>query len=89
MERKGLYTDDVGQVLWRREVKKELLIYSAIVTLSALILHPDLLSEPAARLTTMVERSNYYHPLLFGLGIYLVIGLLRLTVVGIIKIIRR
>lgn len=70
-------------------MKKEFLIYCAIVILSAFILHPDLLTDPEARLTTMSERSNYYHPLLFGLGIYLVIGLFRLILIGIIKLIKR
>lgn len=70
-------------------MKKELLIYLFIVILSALIFHPDLLSEPGSRLAMMSDRANYYHPLLFGLVIYLGIAVLRLILLGLRKIIKR
>jgi len=70
-------------------MKKELLIYLAVLLLSALIIHPDLLSEPAVRFETMIARANYYHPLLFGLGVYLLIGAVRLLVKWIKKVIKR
>jgi hypothetical protein len=69
--------------------KKELLIYIVVVILSALVFHSDLFSDPAARLEMMSDRANYYHPLIFGLGIYVLIGLVRLIVIGIGKIIKR
>lgn len=70
-------------------MKKELLIYLAILILSALILHPDLLTDPLKRIEMMSERANYYHPVVFSLAIYLVIGLGRLIVAGIKKLTRR
>ena len=70
-------------------MKKELLIYLLTVVISALMIHPDLLSTPLARLEMMTDRANYYHPFLFGLGIYLVIGVIRLIVIGLKKIIKR
>lgn len=70
-------------------MKKELLIYLVIILLSALIMHPDLLSDPMARLETMAGRANYYHPLLFGLGIYLLIGAVRLIIKWISRVIKR
>ena len=70
-------------------MKKELLFYLLIVIVSALIIHPDLLTDPGSRLEMMSDRANYYHPLLFGLAIYLSIALLRLIGVGLRKIIKR
>lgn len=70
-------------------MKKELLLYLGILLLSALAFHSDLLSNPTARLEMMSERANYYHPLVFGFGVYLVIGVFRLIVIGIGKIIKR
>lgn len=70
-------------------MKKELLIYLLTVVVSALLMHPDLFSTPFARFEMMANRANYYHPLLFGLGVYLVIGIIRLIVVGLKKIMKR
>jgi hypothetical protein len=70
-------------------VKKELLLYLFIVLLTALIFHPDLFTDPRSRLEMMSDRENYYHPLLFGLVIYLSIALLRLIVVGLKKIMQK
>ncbi|WP_345975991.1 hypothetical protein [Sulfurimonas sp. HSL3-7] len=70
-------------------MKKELLIYLLTVVVSALIMHPDLLSTPLIRFDTMANRANYYHPFLFGLGVYLMIGIVRLIVVGLKKIMKR
>jgi len=66
---------------------KELLIYLAIVLVSSLLFHPDLLTEPLQRLSWMHDHANYYHPLLFGLGIYLLIGIPRLLYFGTLKVI--
>jgi hypothetical protein len=70
-------------------VKKELLLYLFFVLITALLFHPDLLSEPEKRLEMMSDRGNYYHPFLFGFGIYLGIGILRLFAVGVKKIVKR
>lgn len=70
-------------------MKKELLIYLSILILSALVLHPDLLTDPLKRIDMMSERANYYHPVLFSLAIYLVVGFGRLIVAGIKKLTSR
>jgi len=70
-------------------MKKELLIYLAVLLLSALFMHPDLLLDPVARFKTMIGRANYYHPFLFALGIYLLIGAIRLLVKWIRRFIKR
>ncbi len=70
-------------------MKKELLIYVVLLILSALVVHPDLLTDPFKRIETMSERANYYHPIVFSLPIYLVVGLGRLIVMGIKKLTRR
>jgi hypothetical protein len=70
-------------------MRKELLIYLLTVAVSALLVHPDLLSTPLTRLEMMTDRANYYHPFLFGLGVYLIIGIIRLIIAGIKKIMKK
>ena len=69
-------------------MKKELMIYVAIIILSAFVIHSDLFTDPLKRFEIMSERANYYHPFLFALVIYMVIGLGRLLVIGIKKLTR-
>jgi hypothetical protein len=70
-------------------VKKEVVIYFVLLLFSALLIHSDLLTKPAVRLEMMSDRSNYYHPFVFGFILYLVVGIFRLIVVGIKKLIKR
>ncbi len=69
-------------------MKKELLIYVSIIIFSAIVIHPDLLIDPLKRIGMMSERANYYHPFVFSLAIYLIIGMGRLLVIGIKKLTR-
>ena len=73
----------------RETIKIELIVYLATLAAIAVLMHPDLLSDPAGRLTHMSERQNYFHPFLYTFIIYLVLVLLRLTFKGIKKLIRR
>jgi len=60
-------------------IRKELFIYTALLTTLMLMMHPDLLSEPTVRLALMQDRGNYIHPLLYTLFVYLIIYFLRAT----------
>ena len=60
-----------------KTLKKELLIYTALLTALILLMHPDLLTKPTVRLGTMQEMGNYVHPLLYTLFAYLVIYFFR------------
>ena len=53
-------------------LKKELIIYTALLTLFIVLIHPDMLSDPTTRLGLMQEHDNYIHPLLYTFFIYLV-----------------
>ena len=68
-------------------LKKELIIYTALLTSLILLMHPDLLSEPTDRLKTMQEMGNYVHPLLYTLFAYLVIYFFRAVFNFVIKLI--
>lgn len=67
-------------------MRKELAIYLIVLVLSAMLIHPDLLTSPLKRLDLMSERANYYHPFVFALAPYLVITLLRLLIQGLKKL---
>jgi len=58
-------------------LKKELFIYTALLTGLIFLMHPDLLSEPTVRLKNMQEIGNYVHPLLYTFFIYLVLYFFR------------
>ena len=61
-------------------IRKEVLYYLAILILLALVQHPDLLSSPLERITTMKELSNYAHPFLYTFGAYIIIGIFRIVI---------
>ncbi|MHC3995301.1 hypothetical protein ACXWTF_10770 [Thiomicrolovo sp. ZZH C-3] len=52
-------------------------IYLLLLITLSLLLHPDLLSDPAARFSQMLGRENYFHPLLYALPVYLIVLLFR------------
>ncbi|QFR48522.1 hypothetical protein FJR48_01780 [Sulfurimonas lithotrophica] len=70
-------------------LKKELIIYTALLTLLVVLMHPDLLSHPTARLGLMQEKGNYIHPLLYTFFVYLILYFLRFVVRYIVKLVRK
>ena len=58
-------------------LKTELVIYTALLTVLIFLMHPDLLSDPTARLGLMQEKGNYIHPLLYTFIVYLIIFFIR------------
>jgi hypothetical protein len=58
-------------------IKRELIIYSAILVVLIVLMHPDMLSDPAARLGLMQQHQNYIHPLLYTLFFYLILVVVR------------
>lgn len=61
-------------------LRKEFIIYTALLTVLIGLMHPDLLSEPTARLGLMQEKGNYVHPLLYTFFVYLIIYFLRFII---------
>lgn len=58
-------------------LKKELTIYTALLTLLIFLMHPDMLSDPIVRLGLMQDKANYIHPLLYTFFVYLILFFLR------------
>ncbi|PHQ65145.1 MAG: hypothetical protein COB99_05720 [Sulfurimonas sp.] len=58
-------------------LKKELTIYTALLTLLIFLMHPDMLSDPTIRLGLMQDKANYIHPLLYTFFVYLILFFLR------------
>jgi len=61
-------------------LRKEFIIYTALLTALILLMHPDLLSDPTVRLGLMQERGNYVHPLLYTFFVYLIIYFFRFVI---------
>ena len=66
-------------------LKKELTIYTALLTVLILLMHPDLLSDPTVRLGLMQTQGNYIHPLLYTFFIYLIIYFFRAVIGFVMK----
>lgn len=60
-----------------RRVLREMFLFATVLTIMALMLHPDLLIAPAERYERMHDSGSYLHPLLYAGGIYLLLSLLR------------
>lgn len=58
-------------------IKKEFTIYTALLSILILLMHPDLLSNPTTRLGLMQDLGNYIHPLLYTLFVYLILYFVR------------
>lgn len=70
-------------------LKKELIIYTALLTMLIVLMHPDLLSDPTARLGLMQEKGNYIHPLLYTFFVYLILYFFRFVIGYIIKLVKK
>lgn len=67
-------------------LRKELIIYTALLTLMIVLIHPDMLTNPIERLHMMQVQSNYIHPLLYTFFIYLVVFFFRAIIGFIMKL---
>lgn len=72
----------------KKVLLRETAIYAALLLMLALLMHPDLLTDPAERVRLMSEHSNYLHPLLYAGVLYVLIGIIRLLIHFIRRIVR-
>jgi len=63
-----------------KKIKIELIYFTVILLVLAVLQHSDLLHSPIERVDAMVEQGNYLHPLLWAFAVYAVVGLIRLIV---------
>ncbi|MFT5836251.1 MAG: ABC-type multidrug transport system fused ATPase/permease subunit [Sulfurimonas sp.] len=70
-------------------LKKEFTIYTALLTLLIILMHPDIISNPTIRLGLMQEKANYIHPLLYTFFIYLVLYFFRALIAFVLRLIKR
>jgi len=62
----------------KRILVREILIFSTLAVILALLMHPDLLENPVHRFNSIVERGTIFHPLFYTFLVYTIIGVLRL-----------
>ena len=58
-------------------IKREVIIYIAMLLVLTLVMHFDLLSNPTSRFEIMVEKGNYSHPFLYTFAIYSILLIIR------------
>jgi len=61
----------------RKKVIREGAIFALLLVTLALLMHPDLLSDPSARFAQMQSRENHLHPLLYAALMYLIVLIFR------------
>jgi hypothetical protein len=61
----------------RKTVMREAAVYALLLVTCALLMHPDLLSDPAERFSLMQGRKNYMHPFLYTALLYLILLIFR------------
>ncbi|GEM_PF-1625388 len=52
-------------------------IFLLLLTLLALLMHPDLLTEPSRRFSRLWEGGNYLHPFAYAFVLYLLLWIFR------------
>ena len=63
-----------------KKIKKELIYFTFVLVVLALLQHSDFLSHPLDRFGLMAEKGNYYHPLIWAFGAYLIVVMMRLAI---------
>ncbi len=63
-----------------KKIKKELIYFVSVLVVLALVQHSDLLTHPLSRFGFMLEKGNYFHPLVWASGVYLIVVAIRLIV---------
>jgi len=61
----------------------ELIIYLVLFALLSLGIHNDLLHTPLDRIALMQEHNAYLHPFIYTTVVYLVFGVIRLSIIGV------
>ena len=73
-----------------KRVVRELALFAALFLVLALVWHPDLLSDPSARMERLAAgQASLLHPLLWTGGAYLLLGFFRLLFSGTYRLIIR
>lgn len=58
-------------------IKREVIIYIIMLLVLTLVMHFDLLTDPASRFEIMVEKGNYSHPFIYTFVIYSILFIIR------------
>ena len=61
-------------------IKNELIIFLVLLFLLSIGAHNDLLHTPLKRLTLMYDEGNFIHPFLYTLLVYILFGIIRLSI---------
>ncbi len=70
-------------------IRKELIIYTVLLVVLTFVMHPDMLSDPAARFEIMKNRANFAHPLLYTGVLYVVSVIVRLIAKLVMKFFKK
>lgn len=63
-----------------KKIKNELLLFTLLLIILAVLQHSDLLISPMDRINLMLDKENFSHPLLWTSILYFILGFIRLII---------
>jgi len=61
-------------------VIREAVIFTALLISLAVLMHPDLLSDPKERFALIEDRGNFLHPFVYTFIVYILLFIIRFVV---------
>lgn len=62
---------------FKSSLKREILYYLITLLVLSIIMHMDLLTDPASRFEAIQAKENYFHPFLYAFIVYGIMFVLR------------
>jgi len=68
---------------------REVLLYSTLLILLGLLMHPDMLNNPSQRFTLLQERGNYFHLFIYTAIVFFILYIFRYITKKLLLIIKK
>jgi len=68
---------------------REAVVYTVLLILLSLLMHPDFFSHAQERLSHMHARENYYHPVIYTFFVYILLLFVRIVIKKVISIVKK
>jgi hypothetical protein len=68
---------------------REVLIYSTLLILLALLMHPDMIQDPSQRFSLLQSRGNYLHLFIYTTIVFLIVYVFRYVTKKIVSIVAK
>jgi len=73
----------------KRVIIREAVIYTGLLIVLSILMHPDLFSHAQERLAQMQERGSYYHPFIYAFIVYILLFFVRIVIKKVIFLVKK